>query len=77
MNNVNSQAVHLQQMIYALPAMGKQSIVVCDDTWYNKWWGHYSGKCGAVIPLLLNNGYQVLYTEENPEYGTILGRGIK
>jgi hypothetical protein len=77
MNNVNSQAAHLQQMVYALPAMAEQSIVVCDDTWYNKYWGHYSGKCGAVVPLLLNNGYQVLYTEENPEYGTILGRGIQ
>lgn len=77
MNNVNSQAAHLQQMVYALPAMAEKSIVVCDDTWYNKWWGHYSGKCGAVVPLLLNNGYQVLYTEENPEYGTILGRGIR
>ena len=77
MNNVNSQRAHLQQMVYALPAMAEKSIVVCDDTWYNKWWGHYSGKCGAVIPLLLNNGYRVLYTEENPEYGTILGRGIE
>lgn len=77
MNNVNSQAAHLQQMVLALPAMGEQSIVVCDDTWYNKWWGHYSGKCGAVVPLLLNNGYEVLYTCEEPEYGTILGRGVK
>ena len=77
MNNVNSQRAHLQQMIYALPAMAETSIVICDDTWYNEYWGHYSGKCGAVVPLLLNNGYSVLYTEENPEYGTILGRGIK
>jgi hypothetical protein len=77
MNNVNSQAAHLQQMVLALPAMAEQSIVVCDDTWYNKWWGHYSGKCGAVVPLLLNNGYEVLYTCEEPEYGTILARGIK
>jgi hypothetical protein len=77
MNNVNSQRAHLQQMIYALPAMAETSIVICDDTWYNEYWGHYSGKGGAVVPLLLNNGYSVLYTEENPEYGTILGRGIK
>ena len=76
MNNLNSQAAHLQQMVTAMPAMAPSSIVVCDDTWYNKWWGHYSGKSGAVVPLLLNNGYQVLYTEEQPEYGTILGRGI-
>lgn len=76
MNNVNSQAAHLQQMVYALPAMAERSIVVCDDTWYNKWWGHYTGKSGAVVPLLLNAGYKVLYTEEEPVYGTILGRGI-
>jgi thiamine pyrophosphate-dependent acetolactate synthase large subunit-like protein len=76
MNNVNSQRAHLAQIMAAMPAMAPQSIVVCDDTWYNKWWGHYSGKSGAVVPFLLNNGYSVLYTEEEPEYGTILGRGI-
>ena len=77
MNNVNSQRAHLQQAVLALPALAEQCLVVCDDTWYNKWWGHYSGKCGAVVPFLLNNGFDVLYTEEHPEYGTILGRGIK
>ena len=76
MNNVNSQRAHLAQMLEALPLMAEKSLVVCDDTWYNKWWGHYSGKSGAVVPLLLNNGYRVLYTEEDPVYGTILGRGI-
>jgi thiamine pyrophosphate-dependent acetolactate synthase large subunit-like protein len=76
MNNVNSQRAHLAQMVAALPAMAPKSIVVCDDTWYNKWWGHYSGKSGSVVPLLLNNGYKVLYTEEDPVYGTILGRGL-
>jgi hypothetical protein len=77
MNNVNSQRAHLAQMTTAISAMAPSSIVVCDDTWYNKWWGHYSGKGGAVVPFLLNNGYEVLYTCEDPEYGTILGRGIK
>jgi hypothetical protein len=77
MTNVNSQAAHLQQMIYALPHMAKNCLVVCDDTWYNKWWGHYSGKSGAVVPFLLANGFQVLHTEEQPVYGTILGRGIQ
>ena len=77
MNNMNSQRAHLEQMMTALPSMAPQSIVVCDDTWYNKWWGHFSGKGGAVVPFLLNNGYEVLYTCEDPEYGTILGRGIK
>ena len=77
MNNVNSQSVHLQQMIYALPAMAAQSIVVCDDTWFEPGWGIYYGKGGAVVPLLLNAGYKILHTEAHPEYGTILGRGIQ
>lgn len=77
MTNLNSQAAHLQQMIYALPHMAEKSVVVCDDTWYNKWWGHYSGKSGAVVPYLVAQGFQVLYTEEQPVYGTILGRNIK
>lgn len=76
MTNVNSQRAHLTQMISALPHMAPQSLVVCDDTWYNRWWGHYSGKSGAVVPYLLANGFEVLYSEENPVYGTILGRGI-
>lgn len=77
MTNVNSQRAHLEQMILALPHMAEQSIVVLDDTWYNKWWGHYSGKGGAVVPYLLANGYTILETEEQPVYGTIMGRGIK
>jgi hypothetical protein len=76
MNNVNSQRAHLAQMILALPHMAKSSLVVCDDTWYNKWWGHYSGKSGAVVPFLLNNGFRVIDTEEDPVYGTILARGF-
>jgi hypothetical protein len=77
MTNVNSQRAHLEQMIYALPLMAEQSIVVLDDTWYNKYWGHYSGKGGAVVPYLLANGYTILETEEQPVYGTIMARGIK
>lgn len=77
MNNVNSQQAHLMQAIVAVPHMAKRSIIVCDDTWYNKWWGHYSGKSGSAIPFLLASGYQILKTEEEPVYGTILGRGIE
>ena len=77
MNNVNSQRAHLRQAELALPALGDRCLVICDDTWYNKYWGHYSGKSGAVIPFLLNHGFEILYTEEDPVYGTILGRGIK
>ena len=77
MHNVNSQRAHLAQMISALHHMAERCLVVCDDTWYNKWWGHYSGKSGSVVPLLLNHGFEVLYTEEEPVYGTILSKGIK
>ena len=76
MNNVNSQRAHLSQMILALHHMSERCLVVCDDTWYNKWWGHYSGKSGAVVPYLLDRGFKILYTEEQPVYGTILGRGV-
>jgi hypothetical protein len=38
MNNVNSQRAHLAQMIAALGHMADCCLVVCDDTWYNKWW---------------------------------------
>lgn len=77
MTNVNSQRAHLAQAILALGHMSEQSLIVCDDTWFNPWWGHYSGKSGSAIPYLLDHGYQVLYTEEQPVYGTILGRGIQ
>jgi hypothetical protein len=77
MNNVNSQRAHLRQAELAVPALAEQALVICDDTWYNRYWGHYTGKSGAVVPFLMNHGFEVLYTEENPVYGTILGRGIK
>jgi len=76
LNNVNSQRAHLMQAITALDHMTERSLIVCDDTWYNLWWGHYSGKSGAVVPFLMNHGFEVLYTHEQPIYGTILGRGI-
>jgi len=77
MNNVNSQRAHLRQAELAIKSLAPKSLIVCDDTWYNKWWGHYSGKSGSAVPFLLNHGFEVLYTEEAPVYGTILGRGIK
>lgn len=77
MNNVNSQRAHLAQAQLALKALAPKSIVVCDDTFYVKHWGHFSGKSGSAIPLLLNHGFEIVDTEEYPEYGTILTRGIK
>jgi hypothetical protein len=74
MTNVTSQMAHLNQAILAMPRMSLRSLVVCDDTWYNEHWGHYSGKSGAAVPYLIGQGYRVLETEEYPTYGTILGR---
>jgi hypothetical protein len=77
MNNVNSQRAHLRQAELAVSRLAPISLVVCDDTWFNPWFGHYTGKCGAVVPFLMNHGFEVLHTEEAPVFGTILGRGIK
>lgn len=69
MNNFNCQVEHLSQMLNLLPYMAKNSIIICDDTYrYNDCW---IGKCGAVIPLLVIHGYQILLHQEN---GIILGR---
>ncbi len=73
MNNVNCQRAHLDQMILALPHMAERCLVVCDDTMFNEWWGHYTGKSGAVIPFLLSRGFDILYSADS---GIILGRGI-
>jgi hypothetical protein len=74
MTNLTSQMAHLNQVIIAMPSMTLRSLIVCDDTWYNEHWGHYSGKSGAAIPYLIGQGYRILETEEYPTYGTILGR---
>lgn len=74
MTNLTSQMVHLNQAILAMPSMTLRSLIVCDDTWYNEHWGHYSGKSGAAVPYLIGQGYRVLESEEYPTYGTILGR---
>jgi hypothetical protein len=74
MTNLTSQMAHLNQAILAMPLMALRSLIVCDDTWYNEHWGHYSGKSGAAIPYLIGHGYRILETEEQPTYGTILAR---
>ena len=74
MTNLMSQMVHLNQAILAMPSMAERSLIICDDTWFNEHWGHYSGKSGAAVPYLIGQGYRVLESEEYPTYGTILGR---
>lgn len=76
MNNVNCQAAHLMQAQLAMPYMAERSIIACDDTWFDPCWAVYQGKSGAVVPYLLNQGYQIMHTHGHPIYGTILTRGI-
>ena len=72
-SNLNSQVEHLAQMIGCFPYMAEQSIVICDDTPVVEHHGTYTGKCGAVVPYLLTNGYQIVYAGNN---GVILVRGL-
>lgn len=75
MTNMNSQITHLFQAIKLLPFMTAKSIIVCDDTWYHPDEGVFIGKCSAVIPYLLLNGYKFLHNEGyRQNSGAILGR---
>jgi hypothetical protein len=53
--------------------MSEQSIVICDDTPLVEHSGTYTGKCGAVVPLLLASDYRIVYSGNN---GVILARGL-
>jgi len=72
-SNMGSQIEHLAQMINCLHYMAPQSLVICDDTPLVEHAGTYTGKCGAVVPLLLFNGYKIVYSGNN---GVILARGL-
>lgn len=61
MTNLNCQREHLYQMIGCLPYMDDESLVICDDTPFNQSSGVYFGKNGAVVPYLLNYGYEVVF----------------
>ena len=70
MNNINSQAAHITQMVNLLPHMSARCLVCVDDTYeYN---GVFIGKGGAVVPYLLGQGFGMLAARD---YGVILGRG--
>jgi hypothetical protein len=56
-----------------MPYMAEQSLVICDDTPLVEANETYTGKCGAVVPYLLCNDYQIVYTGNN---GVILARGL-
>jgi hypothetical protein len=70
-SNIGSQVEHLAQMINCMPYMSAESLVICDDTPLVDASGTYTGKCGAVVPYLLCNGYKIVYAGNN---GVILHR---
>lgn len=74
MSNFDCQREHLEQMINCMPCMDEQSIVICDDTPFDKSSGVYFGKNGPVIPYLVIHGYKIVYSDNN---GVILTRGIE
>lgn len=77
MLNINSQLTHLVQAMRMLPLMSANSIVVCDDTWYHPNEGIFIGKCSAVIPFLLVNGYSILHQDGyRQNSGVILGKFV-
>ena len=75
MTNINSQKAHLAQAMLLMPMMSANSIIVCDDTWYHPNEGVFIGKCSAVIPYLMLNGYELLDSQGyRQNSGAILGR---
>ena len=72
-SNLGSQVEHLAQMINCMLYMAAESLVICDDTPLVEASGTYSGKCGAVVPYLIANGYQIVYIGNN---GVILQRSL-
>ena len=72
MSNQDCVVEHLKQMMALLPFMGKNSVVICDDTYLqNDCW---IGKCGAVVPYLVANGFSITEVEclQGSSYGVLL-----
>jgi len=78
MTNINSQKAHLAQAMLLMPMMAANSIIVCDDTWYHPEEGVFIGKCSAVIPYLMLNGFELLHSQGyRQNSGAILGKFSK
>jgi len=72
MTNQECVIEHLRQITHLLPYMSPNSVVICDDTYlYNDCW---VGKCAAVVPYLMINGFRIVKIEhiEGSSYGVIL-----
>jgi len=61
LNNLDCTVEHLKQMIALLPYMADHSTVICDDTYLSN--GCWIGKCGAVVPYLIVNGFKIIDIE--------------
>lgn len=60
MTNMNSQLAHLSQVMWLVHIMAPKSVIICDDTWYHPGEGVFLGKCGAAVPYLLLNGFEIV-----------------
>lgn len=65
MNNLNSQATHISQAISLMPLLTNNCMIICDDTFRVYPQETYSGKCGAVVPYLLSQRFDIVYQEAN------------
>ena len=61
--NERSAAVHLGQMVAAMPYLAPHNVIIVDDTKSNGdgWWG----KGALVVPFLLKTGYRVVAQSED------------
>lgn len=57
LNNRSCVQEHFDQMFYALPMMAEECIVACDDTFISEEFDIWTGKCSAVVPLLIQHGF--------------------
>ena len=78
MLNMNSQITHLLQAMRLVDLMTPNSIVVCDDTWFEPKEGIFIGKCAGALPYLMIQGYTLLhhagYRNQPGGAGAVLGK---
>jgi len=58
LTNEQSQIAHLTQI--KLLNLDYNCVVICDDTWFDTLEGQWMGKCGAVVPYLQSEGFEVV-----------------
>lgn len=79
MTNMTSQLTHLAQAISMLPLLTDKCLIVADDTWFEPREGIFIGKCSAVVPFLITQGFRIIehygYRNRTGGSGVILARG--